>query len=89
MSEWISVNDRLPDVVKDDLEDDVSDVLVSFKRVCCACSSGDESLYYGIGYLMGGKWQLTELLEDDHFPDNYVTTIRVTHWMKLPELPST
>lgn len=87
MNKWISVKDRLPDVEIDNLEDEVSDVLVIFKMICRNCGSSQDEYHYGIGYAIHGQWRLTELLDKDCFPENYYNDIEITHWMKLPEIP--
>jgi len=85
MSEWISVEDRLPSVERDDLKDSVDDVLIVFKVICEHCGLSDNSNHYGIGYLYGKTWNLTPMIEE--YAEGYMSQIEVTHWMTLPEPP--
>jgi hypothetical protein len=90
MSKWISVNERLPDMELDNLNDPVDDVLIVFQRTttkCNHCGHLDGDYFYGIGYVIHEEWKLTELLENNCLPLDYEDQIKVTHWMPLPELP--
>lgn len=77
MTKWISVKEKVPD--------DADDVLVAYKQSCEHCARYDNEYSYAVGYLMDGKWRLTEPLADAFFPNEYY--IKVSHWLPLPEPP--
>lgn len=87
MSEWINVNDRLPDYEIDNLSDPVDDVLIFFKRHCTHCYTDTENSYMAVGYIIDGEWKLTEPLSNDVFNKKNHESILVTHWQLLPEPP--
>ncbi len=76
MSEWISVNDRLPDCPHEYTSDDT---MVSQSLLIC-----DASMWpcVGMGHMVeGGKWTLYGGDHDFMHPET------VTHWMPLPGSP--
>lgn len=76
MSEWISVEDRLPECPHEYTADDT---MVSQSVLIC-----DSSMWpcIGMGHMVeGGKWTLYGGEHDFMWPET------ITHWMPLPEAP--
>ena len=74
MPEWISVYERLP-------KEEISPITHDFKNFLCATTFGDVRVYaYGtpIGHKKPHFWHGPVVM------DEYVT-----HWMPLPEMPTT
>lgn len=78
MSEWISVDDRIPDVLDDDVHSET--VLVYLGRGLNRITIGQ---YYQFGelepYWRTGDADYEPVYSSDRYP--------VTHWMPLPEPP--
>lgn len=80
MSEWISVNDKLPPEL-------YTDVLIYYNRICEKCQINSEEEYISIAYYGENGWSMSEPLDADYFPMNAVSEINITHWMPLPNAP--
>jgi hypothetical protein len=77
MSEWISINDRTPDLEKETVDLWVVNKNGRGKRLC-----GYHRLYSE--YVKG--WRKTE---DYHYYNMLHESYEVTHWMPQPEPPKT
>jgi hypothetical protein len=78
LSEWISIEDRLPE--------EGEKVLILFKEICMHCSERSSFGNRALGYVNGdGEWELSEPFEKDYFPVNHKYMLHVTHWSVLLE----
>lgn len=77
---WISVNDRLPDVVTDNCSDDVLIAIIDAEyyndgyTICC-------------GYLLDGKWWAYMDHNCNEIGSNLWNGDKVEYWMPLPKAP--
>lgn len=92
MSKWISVKDRFPEVDNygfDEGEGISDSVLISYR--CKDDVSG--TIYRRVGHFFkstdGDLWTLSECLTYDCLPRNHEELIEVSHWMPLPDHPTT
>lgn len=98
MSEWISVNDRLPESGKDVLLHVTGKDIYSYQYICVGFYAAENSIIDDSGdgvaseydeqtdeyYLIAGWYEAIHNWDD--YSSIYIED-RVTHWMPLPEPP--
>lgn len=86
MTEWISVKKETPNIEINGI-DEFDKVLICYKQTCDKCKRTNPAPMHGIGYYADDKWYPSEMFDTDYYPHDVDKKLRVTHWMKLPDLP--